>query len=115
MALSAGSAPTAWNSTLTGMALEIYNQRLAQGIYLSETPIEVTISTTTYTETTANRNSRVLAAKKNSYADALAIVNELTVDAEVSTTVSSGISVSVDPNTGIGATTGTGAGSGGIS
>jgi len=44
-----------------------------------------------------------------------AFVDYLTANAEITTTVATGITVSVDPNTGLGATTGTGTGSGTIS
>lgn len=43
------------------------------------------------------------------------IINEITSNGEVSTTVATGIAVQVDPNTGLGATTSAGAGTGGIS
>lgn len=44
-----------------------------------------------------------------------AVVDEIVANAEVSTSVASGIAVQVDPNTGAGSTTGTGSGTGGVS
>ena len=45
---------------------------------------------------------------------ASAVVDEVVANAEVSTTVPSGIPVTVDPNTGVGATTAAGSGTGGV-
>lgn len=95
MALSYGTKPTVYTDSLTGMASEIYTQRTTQGIYLGETQIEVTIGSTTYTETIANRNARVLANKLESWSDAKAIVDNLQSDAEI-TNIPSVVKNSID-------------------
>jgi hypothetical protein len=102
--LTAGIAPVAYNSILTGMSLELYTQRTSQGLYLGESQITTTINGTTYTESSTNCHNRVLNDKKSAYADANAIVTRITGDAQVSI----GIPVQVAVPSGTGSTTGLG-------
>lgn len=112
--LSAGIAPTSYSSVLTGLSLELYNQRISQGIYFGDAQISTTINSVTYTESVANRNLRVFNSKKSCYADAVAIITRFVADTTVSANVAMGILVQVNPGTGTGATTGPGTATGTI-
>jgi len=87
MAMTAGSAPSTWSSTLTGLSLEIYNNKIAQGIYKGTAQIQVTVDGDTYTEEVAVRNARVLNNKKDAYAEALAVVTHIQTTGVVTTVV----------------------------
>jgi hypothetical protein len=87
MAMTAGSAPTSWTSTLTGLSLLIYNNKISQGVFKGESQIEVIVGERTFTETEIDRNNRVFSDKKTAYAEALSAVNYITANAVVNTTV----------------------------
>ncbi len=87
MALSAGTKPSAYTSTLTGLSKSIYDQWLADTVIKSSSQITESIGDTTFTESTTARNSRVLKDKVRAWSTAKAFIDNLTVDAEIKTPV----------------------------
>lgn len=114
MALLIGTKPVVWNDSLTGLSQRIYDQNVSDGLYLGSSQFTQVVNGDTYTETESDRNSRVLSNKLEAYSIAKSIIDEITTNADVSTTVAAGIGVQVNTGTGTGATTSTGTGSGGV-
>lgn len=85
MALSAGTKPTTYTSTLTGLAKTIYNQWIADGIVQSSNQITKSIGDTAFTEKTSVRDVRVLNDKLQAWSTAKALITELTANAEIKT------------------------------
>lgn len=87
MALSAGSKPSSYSSSLSGLSQTIYNNRLSNGVILPEAAVTQTIESTTYTEDETLRRNRILSAKLDAYVTALSVITELQTNAEIKTLV----------------------------
>lgn len=85
MALSAGTKPTTYTSTLTGLAKTIYDQWIADDIIKSSSQITASINGTTFTEKTSVRDVRVLNDKLQAWSTAKALITEFTTNAEIKT------------------------------
>lgn len=85
MALSAGTKPTVYTSTLTGLSKTIYDQWISEGIINNSNQITSTIGEETFTEKLEIRNSRVLKDKLKAWSTASALITELTTNAEIKT------------------------------
>jgi len=85
MALSAGTKPTVYTSSLTGLSKTIYDQWVADGIIKNSNQIQATIGEETFTEKSDIRNSRVLSDKLKAWSTATALIAELTSNAEIKT------------------------------
>ena len=83
MALSAGTKPTTASSVLTDLALTVYNNKLSEGIYQTESAIEVIVGSDTFTEQESDRANRVLKAKLDAWSIAYSMVDYITSNAEV--------------------------------
>ena len=83
MALTAGSKPTSYSSTLTGLALRLYNDRISNSVALSESAQSTTIGDDTFTEAESLRQNRVYKEKLKAYSDAKSIIDELQANAEI--------------------------------
>lgn len=103
MALNAGTKPTSWDSTLSGLSLAIYNSRISEGIIPSESKLSTTVGDQTYSETDAEREGRVLKAKLDAWVVASSTITEITTNGEVndiSSIIQASTSVAVAPNDG---------------
>jgi hypothetical protein len=83
MALLLGTKPTTYASILTGLPSRIYDNWLADGVIGPETPISQVIDGETYTEPTSQKDNRVLKAKLKAFGEAKAVIDEITLGAEV--------------------------------
>lgn len=83
--MTAGAKPTSYSSTLTGLSKKIYDQWKADGIVKTESQIEVTIGSDTFTEKSANRATRVLSSKLDAYSIASSVIDDFTTNAEIKT------------------------------
>lgn len=81
--LNAGTKPTSWTSTLSGLSKEIYDQRIAEGIIPSESKLSTTVGDQTYSESDSERSNRVFKAKKDAWVVANATITEIVSNAEV--------------------------------
>jgi hypothetical protein len=92
MAMTAGTQPTGYSSTLTGLSLDLYNARKSNGIYSSTDtgPITTTIDGTSYSEPTSQWQNRVYLAKLSSWVDANSLISYMTTNADISGVTVSG-------------------------
>jgi hypothetical protein len=100
MAMTAGSPPTLGGLLTPGsLSALIYDTKVAQGIY-NPNVISETIGSTTFSETTAEKNARVLNNMKECYAEALATISHIQSNGVVNTVLTG--TAGGDPITGTG-------------
>lgn len=85
MALSSGTKPTSYSSTLTGLAKTIYDTQLANGVVQQEAQITSTIGDTTFTEDSTVNHNRVFKAKLNAWCIADSVIHDMQTNAEIKT------------------------------
>lgn len=101
MAMSSGTKPSAYSSVLTGLSKELYDKKLAEGIYLPEARQSYVVGDDTYLENETYWHERVFKAKLSSWCDADAAIAHIVSNMEVK-----GVQVNLSGGSGAGSCAG---------